>query len=325
MATYGIDFSALTRGRSLAERDNIAAARERDRADAYQLQREEAMRQRDERVWNRLAQAYTAPILTNWQRAADQGMTPADFFINQRESILADQGFQGLAPEVQERVLQSIGQSVAIQLQDAQRSGNLTDAARLARAYGINPDTVASPVDLARQSGDIAQQIQAANAMYGSNLALNDDGTVDIAGVKVPAVQALAEIMRGGSTTAAFPAALQVLVQQQLLAQQQARENQMYAAAGFTQNPAGQWIPPAPTGGNLPTGAIPGAPGAPGATPEASLVDSYLNNPTVPQTGAAAFPALNNPALTPYLPPSSSQVPQLSTEQLEQLMRLLGD
>lgn len=325
MATYGIDFNALTRGRRLAEQDNIAAAKERRIADAYEFQREEALRQRDEQGWNRQAQAYTAPILANWHNAADAGMSPADFFINQRESVLADQGFQGLSPEVQQRVLQSLGQSVAIQLQDAQRSGNLTDAARLARAYGINPDTVASPVDLARQSGDIEQQIAAANLMYGSNLVLNDDGTVDIAGVKVPAVQALAEIMRGRSATAAFPAAIQQLNYQQQLALQQARDAQMYAAAGFVQNQQGQWIPPAPTGGTPPAGSIPGAPGAPGATPEASLVDSYLNNPTVPQTGATAFPALNNPALAPYLVPSTGSTPQLTPEQLEQLMRLFGN
>lgn len=325
MATYGIDFNALTRGRRLAHQDNLADAKERRIADAYEFQREEALRQRDEQGWNRQAQAYTAPILTNWHNAADAGMSPADFFINQRESVLADQGFQGLSPEVQQRVLQSLGQSVAIQLQDAQRSGNLTDAARLARAYGLNPDTVASPVDLARQSGDLAQQIQAVNQLYGANLVLDDDGTVNIGGVKVPAVQALAEIMRGRSTTAAFPAAIQQLNYQQQLAQQQSRDAQMYAAAGFTKNAAGQWIPPVPTGGVMPAGSIPGAPGAPGATPEASLVDSYLNNPSVTQTGATAFPPVGDPALAPYLVPSTGSMPQLTPELLEQLMRLYGN
>lgn len=325
MATYGIDFNALTRGRRLAHQDNLADAKERRIADAYEFQREEALRKREEQGWNRMAQAYTAPILTNWQNAADTGMSPADFFINQRESVLADQGFQGLTPEVQQRVLQSLGQSVALQLQDAQRSGNLTDAARLAQAYGLNPDTVASPVDLARQSGDLAQQIQAVNQLYGANLVLDDDGTVNIGGVKVPAVQALAEIMRGRSTTAAFPAAIQQLNYQQQLAQQQSRDAQMYAAAGFTKNAAGQWIPPVPTGGVMPAGSIPGAPGAPGATPEASLVDSYLNNPSVTQTGATAFPPVGDPALAPYLVPSTGSMPQLTPELLEQLMRLYGN
>lgn len=245
MATnpMGIDFMAIARGRRLGENHNWED-RQRQFADIRnQFERQELEQKMQNMAFNRQAQAYTAPVINNWQRAADAGVSAPDFFIQQREQIMADPAFQSMTPEVQQRVWKALGSSVVAQLQDLQRQGLVADATRLASAYGFGD--VTTPLDRAAMSGNPQQITDALRTMYGADLTVNPDGnTVNILGTDVPLDVALPGILQSRQVAGAFPAAATQRMANMQRADAITQRDQEFSALGFVQGEDGRWYPP---------------------------------------------------------------------------------
>lgn len=186
-----IDFMGFARGAAMADEMNW-----RDRV--RQQDRDRLDRSREDETHERQARTYMASMLTNMQTAASAGVDPTDYFIQQREQMMADPNFQAMPAEVQHLVINRMGNSVALQMQALKNSGDMQGMARLSEAFGLtNPD---NPAALAAASGDYAQQIQAVNQMYGSNIQLSPDGTtVDWNGMQMPAHEAIAALNQAGN------------------------------------------------------------------------------------------------------------------------------
>lgn len=255
MATnpMGIDFMAIARGRRLGENHNWED-RQRQFADIRnQFERQELEQKMQNMAFNRQAQAYTAPVINNWQRAADAGVSAPDFFIQQREQIMADPAFQSMTPEVQQRVWKALGSSVVAQLQDLQRQGLVADATRLASAYGFGD--VTTPLDRAAMSGNPQQITDALRTMYGADLTVNPDGnTVNILGTDVPLDVALPGILQSRQVAGAFPAAATQRMANMQRDDLKNQRDQEYAALGFVQGEDGRWYAPVGNPAVSPTG-----------------------------------------------------------------------
>lgn len=230
MATHGIDFMAIARGAELANELNWKDEQRAFERDKMAFARDELMDKARERDWRRRAAAYSAPIISNWQRATAAGVAPDEFIQQQMQQIHADPGFQRLAPEAQGAVQEQLLQSAKGIIGTLHNTGQLDRASALARAVGfVDP---VNPVVASMRSGDVQTGIDAVNQHYGANLALNDDGTVTINGVKVPAHDALLDIARAQSASGAYArlTPLQQAAEYREL-QRQALENQRAATA----------------------------------------------------------------------------------------------
>lgn len=288
-----IDFMAIAKGRQLARNENWQDRVRAQQEEKYAIQRELWQDQIAERAINRESQAYVAPLISNMQMAASAGVTPVDFLIQQREQVMADPNFQNASPEVQQRILNTLGQTVRAQLQDLQRTGDFGSVQRLAQAYGlISPTT---DIDVARAQGDPETILNATNAQFGSNFTLNPDGrTVTVAGVNVPVEQvAYAITQAGGQGAAALPVVTGTLQQQQ----QQALLDAQLAAYGFaTGVPTGA----APPSLSNPSGIVPNQ-----QTPVSPVRQAFGGAPipTPPLAGAAqpTTPQTPNPTSPQYL------------------------
>lgn len=195
-----IDFMGFARGAALADEMNW---RDRLRSqDEIRLQRS-----MDDEQHERQARTYMASLLTNMQTAASAGVDPTDFFIQQREQMLADPNFQAMPAEVQHLVINRLGNSAALQLQALKNAGDVQGIQRLSDAFGLT-----SPVNapaMAGHVGDYGAQINAINAMYGSDIQLSPDGsTVSMAGLSMPAHEAIAVLNQTGNSVPALQQAL---------------------------------------------------------------------------------------------------------------------
>lgn len=194
-----IDFTAIGRGR----RDRQL---EQQADEVYDFNRDQRQRELELRQWDRQAADYLAPLLGNRQAAVDAGVSPIDFFVQQREQMLGDPGFQSLDPQAQLRTINQLQQSALVTAQQAQQRGDLGAANRLMEAFGVYPAN--TQVDLAAQSGDAGQIVQAIQQQYGSDLGFDPTtNTVLIAGQRRPVVEALPNIYKARSVLGAYPAA----------------------------------------------------------------------------------------------------------------------
>ena len=194
-----IDFTAIGRGRR--DRQLEAQADE-----VYEFNRDQRQRDMELRQWDRQAADYLAPLLGNRQAAVDAGVSPIDFFVQQREQMLADPGYQALDPQAQLRAVNQLQQSALVTAQQAQQRGDLGAANRLMEAFGVYPAN--TQVDLAAQSGDAGQIVQAIQQQYGSDLGFDPTtDTVMIAGQRRPVLEALPNIYKARSVLGAYPAA----------------------------------------------------------------------------------------------------------------------
>lgn len=194
-----IDFNAVSRGR----RDRQL---EQQADEVYEFGRDQRQRELEQRQWDRQAADYLAPLIGNRQAATDAGVSPVDFFVQQREQMLADPNYQSLGAQAQARALNQLQQSALTTAQQAQQRGDLGAANRLMEAFGVYPAN--TQVDVAAQSGDAAQLVQAIQQAYGSDLGFDPaTNTVNIAGQRRPVVEALPNIYRSRSVLGAYPAA----------------------------------------------------------------------------------------------------------------------
>lgn len=206
-----IDFTAISRGRRSRELEQQAD-------ELYNFGRDQRQRELEQRQWDRQAADYLAPLIGNRQAAVDAGVSPVDFYVQQREQMLADSGYQALDPQAQTRALNQLQQSALVTAQQAQQRGDLASANRLMEAFGVYPANTA--VDLAAQGGDAAELVQAIQQQYGSDLGFDPaTNTVMIGGQRRPVLEALPNIYRSRSVLGAYPAAGQAL-QTQLQLQQ---------------------------------------------------------------------------------------------------------
>lgn len=206
-----IDFTAISRGRRSRELEQQAD-------EVYNFNRDQRQRELDQRQWDRQAADYLAPLLGNRQAAVDAGVNPVDFYLQQREQMIADAGYQALDPQAQARALNQLQQSALVTAQQAQQRGDLASANRLMQGFGVYPANTA--VDLAAQSGDAAGIVQAIQQEYGSDLGFDPaTNTVMIGGQRRPVLEALPNIYRSRSVLGAYPAAGQALQTQTQLQQ----------------------------------------------------------------------------------------------------------
>lgn len=181
-----LDFLGFARGAAIADEMNW-----RDKVRS--LDEDRLRRAQTDEVQERQARTYMATLLTNMQTAASAGVDPTDFFIQQREQMMADPSFQNMPAEVQHMVINRLGNSVALQMQALRNAGDLQGISRLANAYGLT--TPVNDARLAGASGDFARQIEAVNNLYGSNIQLSPDGTtVSFNGLEVPAPFAISAL-----------------------------------------------------------------------------------------------------------------------------------
>lgn len=206
-----IDFTAISRGRRSRQLEQQAD-------EIYNFNADQRQRELEQRQWDRQAADYLAPLIGNRQAAVDAGVSPVDFYLQQREQMLADSGYQALDPQAQTRALNQLQQSALVTAQQAQQRGDLASANRLMEAFGVYPANTA--VDLAAQGGDAAELVQAIQQQYGSDLGFDPaTNTVMIGGQRRPVLEALPNIYRSRSVLGAYPAAGQAL-QTQLQLQQ---------------------------------------------------------------------------------------------------------
>jgi hypothetical protein len=186
-----IDFMAYARGQRTAL-DNM-------------LQEERLLRERSERerewekqLLDRQAASYLSTSTTNQQLAADAGISPIDYMIQQREQTLADPNFQRMPPALQQAIVEQMRGQAVLMAQNAYNQGNMADANRLVSAYGNLP--LASQFQTAGLSGNVAQIVQAMNEQFGTNAVLSEDGqTVTVNGTTMPAAEFARQAWASGS------------------------------------------------------------------------------------------------------------------------------
>lgn len=300
----GIDFMAIARGRQLARDENWQDVKRAQEEQKFAIQREKWQDEVRELAFNREAQAYVAPLVGNMQAAASAGIGSAEYLIQQREQILADPNFQRFSPEVQNRVLTTLGQSVRGQLQDLQRMGQPQEAIRLAQAYGLVPP--ANALDVARFSGDPMAILDFFNSQYGANLNVNPDGTVTVAGQNVPLDQLAYVLAQTGQGAAGLNLVTQIRGQEAAAAQRQAELAALGYPPGVTPAPGAQPVDNTPAGivssafasGVGPTpGQLPGVPAAPLAAPSLQVPNPLAGTPW-----GGAQPAVQPAAVNPAQP-----------------------
>ena len=260
-----IDFMAYARGQRTAL-DNM-------------LQEERLLRERSERerewekqLLDRQAAGYLSTSTTNQQLAADAGISPIDYMIQQREQTLADPNFQQMPPALQQAIVEQMRGQAVLMAQNAYNQGSMADANRLVSAYGNLP--LASQFQAAGLSGNVAQIVQAMNEQFGTNAVLSEDGqSVTANGTTMPAVEFARQAWASGSGSGGLTALAAWQEAQRLERARQAEIAQALRLAGI--DPASVGLGAAGVAPAAP-GAAPAAPGAapaaPGAAP-ASVAD----------------------------------------------------
>ena len=267
-----IDFMAYARGQRTAL-DNM-------------LQEERLLRERSERerewekqLLDRQAAGYLSTSTTNQQLAADAGISPIDYMIQQREQTLADPNFQRMPPALQQAIVEQMRGQAVLTAQNAYNQGNVADANRLVSAYGNLP--LASQFQTAGLSGNVAQIVQAMNAQFGTNAVLSEDGqSVTVNGITMPAVEFARQAYASGSGSGGLTALAAWQEAQRLEQARQSEYAQALRLAGIDPASVGLGAagvaPAAPGAAPAAPGAAPAAPGAapaaPGAAP-ASVAD----------------------------------------------------
>ena len=270
-----IDFMAYARGQRTAL-DNM-------------LQEERLLRERSERerewekqLLDRQAAGYLSTSTTNQQLAADAGISPIDYMIQQREQTLADPNFQQMPPALQQAIVEQMRGQAVLMAQNAYNQGNMADANRLVSAYGNLP--LASQFQTAGLSGNVAQIVQAMNEQFGTNAVLSEDGqSVTVNGTTMPAAEFARQAWASGSGSGGLTALAAWQEAQRMEQARQAEYAQALRLAGI--NPASVGLgaagaapaapgaaPAAPGAAPAAPGAAPAAPGAAGAAP-ASVAD----------------------------------------------------
>lgn len=243
-----IDFMAYARGQRTAL-DNM-------------LQEERLLRERSERerewekqLLDRQAAGYLSTSTTNQQLAADAGIAPIDYMIQQREQTLADPNFQQMPPALQQAIVEQMRGQAVLMAQNAYNQGNMADANRLVSAYGNLP--LASQFQTAGLSGNVAQIVQAMNEQFGTNAVLSEDGqSVTVNGTTMPAAEYARQAWASGSGSGGLTA---------LAAWQEAQRVEQARQAEIAQARMDAGLPPIATPGAA--GAAPAAPGAAPAAP----------------------------------------------------------
>ena len=264
-----IDFMAYARGQRTAL-DNM-------------LQEERLLRERSERerewekqLLDRQAAGYLSTSTTNQQLAADAGISPIDYMIQQREQTLADPNFQRMPPALQQAIVEQMRGQAVLTAQNAYNQGNVADANRLVSAYGNLP--LASQFQTAGLSGNVAQIVQAMNAQFGTNAVLSEDGqSVTVNGITMPAVEFARQAYASGSGSGGLTALAAWQEAQRLEQARQSEYAQALRLAGIDPASVGlgaaSVAPAAPGAAPAAPGAAPAAPGAapaaPGAAPAA--------------------------------------------------------
>lgn len=215
---------AIARGRRQAENENWEDFTRAQRAEDFVFQREQRDIKRQEQMWGQEAAAWLAPSISNRQLAADAGISPVDYEIQQREQTLANPEFQAKSPEVQKLILQQMQQRALLVAQTARDQGDITAANRVVQAYG--QPRVLGAVQEAAYQGNVDE------ALTRAGFPPDENGMVAIGDVLVPKVIAAQQLIASGGvpgsvvTAAAQQQANAALLEQQKTTAQQVAEQQ---------------------------------------------------------------------------------------------------
>jgi hypothetical protein len=310
----GIDFMAIARGRERALADNYADIRRMQEQEQYRFKREEQMNALEDQRFNRAATTYTSPWLANMQRLTKSGKNEVDAYLENQQLVLNDPGFQGLPPEVQQRVQQQIADFSTPIVQRLVAARDFGGLERLAAGAGVT-----TPIDAltrAAQTGDPTKVL----ATFG--LTPDAEGMVVVPGtnLRVPAADAAQAVLQAQSPAGLIGAGVQsrLNAENQAAAQAQLSRQRAFAevqliTSGYEKLPDGNFrskenpavvisldangTPIAPTSLSPMTGGSAG-----------SVVDAAFGAPAGVAAPGVAAPVANNmaPSATPATSLSSS-------------------
>lgn len=105
-----------------------------------------------------VARNYIQPLLNNRLQALQNGMTPEDFYLSQRQTMLNDPVYQGLPSEAKNLVVSELTKSALMQAGIEQQNGNYAGARKIASAFAGVPDIAATQGDLGYQVNPVTGQ-----------------------------------------------------------------------------------------------------------------------------------------------------------------------
>lgn len=181
-----IDFNQFKRGQAEGRREMDEAYRFKANESTYALQELNNIYAMQDLNIGRQAAAYVAPLATHRQRAAQQGVDPVDFLVQQQQAMLADPNFQQFSPDVQAAVNEKFQQQVSMAAETLIRNKDFAGLQRLVDTMGV-----VSPVgaaDQASMTADIGGLVTAL-ASQGVPATITADGMVEVNGMKIEPVK----------------------------------------------------------------------------------------------------------------------------------------
>lgn len=250
---YEIDQAFAAGQNRFARQQQLAQVQE-----AYALgtpARLDALRQQQRQ---RDAAAYIAPMFANQQTS---GLPLADYFIQQRQTVLNDPNFKAFDPETQSAILQQLGSSATVAAKGYYDSGQHDQAQRIYNAFGLQNEVPDAAVTA--QSGNIDTFLPSFNKQFGSNYVLSPDKqfVLNPDGSKLPVQTwlAVASMHLGDSTPYLAQATQDYINAQTAIGQQNAQKAEatamqqriaratleaQYAGSGYTHVGPNQWKSP---------------------------------------------------------------------------------
>jgi hypothetical protein len=263
-----IDANAFARGARQALEDNI-------REDEAAYNRAVRMQQWQENMQARRAAEYLSSVAGNRQLAADHGISPTEFLIQQRRQILDDMAKRGVPQGVQSRVLSELANMAVVEASGLKQRGDVGEANRLMETFG--QQRVFDDLDQAKLRGDV-KGIADALKRRGANVEyLPESGNVRFNGVELNGAEWARQVIAGGEGSA-MGGLNAVAAYQERVRQEKAQDelfNRALALSGYRISPSGvlEAVPSAvdtpsaeeSVAGATPSTAVAGAPagGAP--------------------------------------------------------------
>lgn len=181
-----IDFTNFQRGQAEGRRALDEANRFKANESTYALQELNNIYAMQDLNIGRQAAAYVAPLATHRQRAAQQGVDPVDFLVQQQQAMLADPNFQQFSPDVQAAVNEKFQQQVSMAAETLIRNKDFAGLQRLVDTMGV-----VSPVgaaDQASMTADVGGLVTAL-ASQGLPATVNAEGKVIVNGTEIDPVR----------------------------------------------------------------------------------------------------------------------------------------
>lgn len=186
-----IDFGAFTQGARAAKQDYWTDVRESQGALLRDIGVQDGLRQAREAQENEQAAAYLSPMLLDQQKAAGLGVQADDWYQRATNAILNDEGFKGMSPQTQQRVMDKWRAHGVTMSQKLAEAGDPQRALLLSKSMGLGfgPENRADP-------NQVFDATRLADAGF-----VNDPATgmwIGPQGQKIPAAQGAYTVLQQG-------------------------------------------------------------------------------------------------------------------------------